>query len=69
MDRLEAGGQMQTDEFVGLIDEALERFAARDLVSGSEVVDFLLDMRLAALRVDDELRQLIEDEQAATPAL
>ena len=59
---------MQTDEFVSLIDEALERFAARDLLSGSEVLDLLLDLRIAALRVDDELRQLIEAEQAATPA-
>jgi hypothetical protein len=58
---------MQTDEFVSLIDEALGRFAARDLVSGSEVLDFLLDLRLTALRVDDELRQLIEAEQTATP--
>jgi hypothetical protein len=58
---------MQPDEFLGLIDGALERFAARDLVSSSEVVDFLLDLRIAALRVDEELRQLIEDEQAATP--
>ncbi len=59
---------MHTDEFVGLIDEALERFASRDLVSGTEMLDFLLDLRLAALRVDDELRQLIEAEQAAAPA-
>ena len=57
---------MQTDEFVSLIDEALGRFAARDLVSGSEVLDFLLDLRLAALRVDDELRQLIKSEQATS---
>jgi|CXWL01.1.fsa_nt_gi hypothetical protein len=59
---------MQTDEFVSLIDGALERFAARDLVSGSEVLDLLLDMRIAALRVDEELRQLIEAEQASSTA-
>jgi hypothetical protein len=58
---------MQTDEFVSLIDEALGRFAARDLLSGSEILDFLLDLRIAALRVDDELRQLIEAEQATAP--
>jgi len=38
-----------------LIDEALERFAARDLVQGSEVVDFLLDLRLALVAPMDEL--------------
>ena len=29
-----------------MIDEALARFAARDLVSGAELRDFLLDLRL-----------------------
>ena len=38
-----------------LIDEALERFSARDLVQGSEVVDFLLDLRLAMVAPMDEL--------------
>ncbi len=57
---------MQSDEFVKLIDEALERFGSRDLFSGTEVLDLLLDLRIAALRVDDELRALIEAEQAAT---
>ena len=32
---------------VTLIDEALERFAGRDLVSSTEVLDLLLDMRSA----------------------
>jgi hypothetical protein len=50
-----------------MIDGALGRFAVRDLVSSTEVLDFLLDLRLAALRVDDELRQLIEAEQATAP--
>jgi hypothetical protein len=59
---------MQTDELVSQIDEALQRFIARDLISGTEICDFLLDLRLAALRLDDELRQLIESEQAPTPA-
>jgi len=38
-----------------LIDEALERFSARDLVQGSEVVDFLLDLRLAMVSPMEEL--------------
>jgi hypothetical protein len=50
---------------VTLIDEALERFAARDLVSSSEVVDLLLDMRSAAVS-DAELAALIDSE--AQPA-
>jgi len=29
------------------IDEALQRFAHRQLIAGSEVVDFLLDLRAA----------------------
>ncbi len=58
---------MQTDELVSQIDKALQRFAARDLISGSEICDFLLDLRIATLRIDDELRQLIESEQTAAP--
>ena len=50
---------------VTLIDEALERFAARDLVSATEVVDLLLDMRTAAVS-DAELAALIDSE--AQPA-
>jgi hypothetical protein len=50
---------------VTLIDEALERFAGRDLVSSSEVVDLLLDMRSAAVS-DAELAALIDSE--AQPA-
>ena len=50
---------------VTLIDEALERFAARDLVSSSEVMDLLLDMRSAAVS-DAELAALIDSE--AQPA-
>ena len=34
-------------ELVNMIDAALERFGSRDLVSGAEVLDFLLDLRLA----------------------
>jgi hypothetical protein len=50
---------------VTLIDEALERFAGRDLVSSTEVVDLLLDMRSAAVS-DAELAALIDSE--AQPA-
>jgi len=46
---------------VTLIDEALERFAARDLVSSGEVVDFLLDLRTAVVS-DVALAALIEAE-------
>ena len=34
-------------ELCALIDDALERFRGRTIVNGSEVVDFLLDLRLA----------------------
>jgi hypothetical protein len=34
---------------VTLIDDALERFAARDLISSGEVIDFLLDFRTAVV--------------------
>jgi hypothetical protein len=50
---------------VTLIDEALERFAGRDLVSSNEVLDLLLDMRSAAFS-DAELAALIDSE--AQPA-
>ena len=46
---------------VTLIDEALERFAGRDLVSSTEVLDLLLDMRSATLS-DAALRELIDSE-------
>jgi hypothetical protein len=62
--------QNQEDEMdqagiVTLIDEALERFAGRDLVSSTEVLDLLLDMRSAALS-DAAIRELIDSE--AQPA-
>ena len=50
---------------VTIIDEALERFAARDLIAASEVVDFLLDLRCAVVS-DAALAALIESE--AQPA-
>lgn len=55
----------QTD-LVTMIDEALQRFGPRDLVSGAEVVDFLLDLRLAVLATDAELEQLLEEERQPT---
>jgi len=63
-------GQNQEDEMdqagiVTLIDEALQRFAGRDLVSSTEVLDLLLDMRSAALS-DAAIRELIDSE--AQPA-
>jgi hypothetical protein len=50
---------------VTVIDEALQRFATRDLVAGHEVVDFLLDLRFAVLD-DNELRELLEQESQPT---
>ena len=46
---------------VTMIDEALERFAGRDLIASSEVVDFLLDFRTAVVS-DAALAALIEAE-------
>ena len=54
-------------DLVTPIDEALERFGARDLVSGSEVVDFLLDLRLTVVNSSDRaLAQLLEEERQPT---
>jgi hypothetical protein len=52
-------------EIVKMVDEALERFGTRDLVSGAEILDFLLDLRNTAL-VPDPLEELLEQE--STPA-
>ena len=49
---------------VTIIDEALERFASRDLIGSSEVVDFLLDLRSAVVS-DAALAALIESETEA----
>ena len=52
-----------TQALVTMIDSALEQYRSRDLVSGAEVVDFLLDLRLAAINPDaDPLEQLLEQE-------
>jgi len=60
------GGLMDPqDRLVTLIDEALERFGTRDLVSGAEVLDFLLDLRLSLLE-PDPFEQLLEEERQPT---
>jgi hypothetical protein len=51
---------------VTVIDEALQRFAGRDIVSAAEVLDLLLDMRSAAVS-DADIAALIESE--VQPAL
>ena len=55
----------QTD-LVSMIAAALERFDSRDLVSGAEVLDFLLDLRLAIPATPDSLEQLLEEESQPT---
>jgi hypothetical protein len=55
----------ERDRVVTQIDEALERFGNRDLVSGSEVLDFLLDLRLSLLE-PDPFEQLLEEEPQPT---
>ena len=52
---------MVNTELVELIDAGLERFGSRDLISGAEVLDFLLDLRLSAI-TPDPLVQLLEEE-------
>jgi hypothetical protein len=56
---------MEQAGLVSIIDEALERYAGRDLIAASEVVDFLLDLRSAVVS-DAALAALIEEE--AQPA-
>jgi hypothetical protein len=46
---------------VTLIDDALERFAGRDLISSGEIIDFLLDFRTAVVS-DAAIAALIESE-------
>jgi hypothetical protein len=57
--------EMDQAGIVTLIDEALERFAGRDIVSSAEVLDLLLDMRSAAVS-DAAIAALIDSE--AQPA-
>ena len=44
---------------VTIIDEAIERFASRDLIGSSEVVDFLLDLRSAVASLEPRDRELV----------
>ena len=50
---------------VSMIDEALERFGSRDLVSGAEVLDFLLDLRLAIPGTPDVARAAARGRESA----
>jgi hypothetical protein len=52
---------MDSAGLVAMIDGALERFAKRDIVPAAEVVDFLLDLRSAAVS-DAALAALIDAE-------
>jgi hypothetical protein len=56
-------GAEMSEALVTMIDSALEQYRNRDLVSAAEVVDFLLDLRLAAINPNtDPLEQLLEPE-------
>jgi hypothetical protein len=56
-------GAEMSEALVTMIDSALEQYRNRDLVSAAEVVDFLLDLRLAAINPNtDPLEQLLEQE-------
>ena len=57
-------GTVMSQALVTMIDSALKQYRSRDLVSAAEVVDFLLDLRLAAITPDDPdpLEQLLEQE-------
>jgi hypothetical protein len=57
---------MAQNRLVNLIDVALERFASRDLIACNELLDVLLDLRIAALD-DAALEQLLEEESQPTP--
>ena len=58
---------MANSRLVSLIDVALERFASRDLIASNELLDVLLDLRIAALD-DAALEQLLEQESQPTPS-
>jgi hypothetical protein len=57
---------MSDSRLVNLIDAALERFASRDLIASNELLDVLLDLRIAALD-DTALERLLEQESQPTP--
>ena len=52
-------------ELTQAIDEALQRFKGRDLVSGREVTDVLLDLR-SMLTELESLEQLLDEPEPAT---
>lgn len=56
---------MNRTAVVEMIDEALERYSARERVAGSEIVDFLLDLRSVVVS-DDEIEALLEAESQPT---
>jgi hypothetical protein len=58
---------MNQDQIVHLIDVALEKFAPRDLIATTEVLDVLLDLRIAVLD-DGALERLLEQESQPTPS-
>jgi hypothetical protein len=63
---------MGQEQLTQVVDEALERFRGRDLVTSVEVVDVLLDLRLLLLDSEEipdaALAELLE-EPAPTTAI
>ena len=55
-----------SQRLVNMIDAALERFASRDLIASNELLDVLLDLRIATLD-DVALEELLEQESQPTP--
>jgi hypothetical protein len=49
----EEGAQMPQQELTDRIDEALDIYRSREMVSASEIVDLLLDLRLMLLAADE----------------
>lgn len=58
---------MNEQEITRMVDEALERFASRNLIAGNEIVDFLLDLRNTAL-APDALEEFLESESQTAGA-
>jgi hypothetical protein len=56
MTSTEEGQQMDQMELTARIDEALDIYRSREMVSASEVVDLLLDLRLMLLAADEAAR-------------
>ena len=49
----EEGAHMPQQELTDRIDEALDIYRSREMVSASEIVDLLLDLRLMLLAADE----------------